>query len=1740
MKDKKKDSDVGGTEFSALTDTIAPAVSAAYSSQSGLVVYLEFTEVDSPPLLPATGNIPGFTISNGGSAIVVGSASRKGASGLDAKTIVLNLSSRLTPLAAVTVSYTAGSPALKDSANNSVVSFTAFSVVNYTSRPVFSSAQTNLGGTYVDVVLTDYDSPSILPAGSHSITWWAVKEGGVSRTLTSAARKGATGDDAKIIRLTLAAALSPNSTVTLDYVPGGITDNSVTPNPMLGFVAKTVANNTVETIPPTFSNAATNTAGTTVIVNLTENDSAPILPSTGSIPGFTLTENGVARVVSSAVKSGAKQVSLTMGAALNTGTTLLLSYTPVSSSPYKLTDSATVPNAMLAFSGQTVANNTVERIPPTVVSLTLDSATQLTITMSEACSPSSPNGFVIVKDGASLGALTVTQPTTTTYRFVWSTAVNCENILYIGYAAPVSNRVTDLAGNPLDNFYNRLVPNNLTDNIGPFNPVASTSDSGKYIDVLFTENRTPPLTPDSSMNADGFLVHVNKEARVVLSAKRLGNTGAAAKTIRIMLIDPIRAGDSVALVYVQGGTNPVKDSAGNLAAAFSINVANNALNDPLPFFNPIAWAISPVVDPGAADLFERRWGYPLASLVLDTTPPQGDVVLNENPNTNGIAIHHFAAFSPTDTESSGSTSGDYILDNAYAGIAFKSAGAQAIQHVEFKLKSTGSISNTAERLFIYLYSSSATGEPGTRIATSSSTITFSTIGASYSAFKVPMEAALEEGQTYWIILYRPTAPSGGGVDALVYTDDEDGLVARKTESGTWVLLRGITGYYKLYAEAAGATPLPGFTQTEDALGRGIREATNFGGASDESDFEIIGVGDKRTVTKCLDLDNNGEWPQVTSVSVGATATKGKAYIVEALPVGSTVWEPLFYSVANDSTRKFRKWTFSSSPRLQAVRVRYRGDFYAASNDGNLTVSALDSLTGVEAVMMSRYADFRDAVDVPGADSLGWVPFTDGTSVVEWSLVNASKTWLAESGLAATALLHSIQFGAGLVASSAHRLYKLIPGGTLISAYAAPAGVTIQALKVYQGKLYAGLSNGSLLVTSSGDSYTVVPGPALPAVLSLESYRGRLWIGTASGGSGNAEVHAFDGVDIVLVRDDLNYPQVSSMVSARGYLFLGFGGVTGTRAAAIYRFDGATWSLNFDSSDDAVEIMGYSTATSKVYAGIRGGALWELAFDSANAPQAWSKAYDVDADHFYSFVDDPNGEYFFLASDNGLSVYIKTLDAYAPVGPPTPLAAGLQSVWTNVGSDQYTIIGAGYSRFAFNDPQINYSGGARPTGLNDNRINAVWEGFIKGSTTEAYTFYVDVNDGARVWVGGQLIIDSWQDQTSLTAASGVAGLIQDAWTSIRVEYYRGAADALSGIKLSWSYSSQAKTLVPSASLRSPTAIHDISFVGNTPYGVIGDGRVMALDISSVATKKRTAYVRFRDLAGNVTPMPGITDVVLQDQEKQSGTKVSAGRIYQIGLDKSVVATFSSKIASAVSSPDRRVSQFGTYETEPYHAPTLTRWNTIGFIATVDAGATQSPGLDRGVEVALYVRTGDTREQCLESAWGAPFVLTTINHPENVSNSGMAQTFSIASLQQKWLQYKVVLSSASRSLTPSLQSVTLGYQASQSSYFFTKIFGLDDEVGEGSEFRRGILTYNAIANGGQITFGYTLDDTPGNTFDFSRYQHVEDGKVFEIPSGVPASKIRWAIQLVSINSSFPAQVDEFAIQLDAGGVDPHWMD
>lgn len=143
--------------------------------------------------------------------------------------------------------------------------------------------------------------------------------------------------------------------------------------------------------------------------------------------------------------------------------------------------------------------------------------------------------------------------------------------------------------------------------------------------------------------------------------------------------------------------------------------------------------------------------------------------------------------------------------------------------------------------------------------------------------------------------------------------------------------------------------------------------------------------------------------------------------------------------------------------------------------------------------------------------------------------------------------------------------------------------------------------------------------------------------------------------------------------------------------------------------------------------------------------------------------------------------------------------------------------------------FNWQTGSPDPAIGADTFSARWVGQVRAKYSEDYTFYVTADDGARLWVNGQLLVDTWSN--GQTQGAGKITLEAGGLYDIKAEYHENTGNAQ--MKLSWESASQRFGTVPTTNLYPPStpATPAPQLVNPTPgivnarsYGAMGNGIV----------------------------------------------------------------------------------------------------------------------------------------------------------------------------------------------------------------------------------------------------------------------------------------------------------------------------
>jgi Ca2+-binding RTX toxin-like protein len=116
-----------------------------------------------------------------------------------------------------------------------------------------------------------------------------------------------------------------------------------------------------------------------------------------------------------------------------------------------------------------------------------------------------------------------------------------------------------------------------------------------------------------------------------------------------------------------------------------------------------------------------------------------------------------------------------------------------------------------------------------------------------------------------------------------------------------------------------------------------------------------------------------------------------------------------------------------------------------------------------------------------------------------------------------------------------------------------------------------------------------------------------------------------------------------------------------------------------------------------------------------------------------------------------------------------------------------------------DSKVNFNwanGSPAPNVVPNDNFYVRWSGQIEAPSSDTYTFYTYSDDGVRLWVNDQLIVNNWTDHAA-TQNQGSLSLSAGQKYNIRMEYYEKGGGAVA--QLSWSRPGQAKQIIPTSQL-----------------------------------------------------------------------------------------------------------------------------------------------------------------------------------------------------------------------------------------------------------------------------------------------------------------------------------------------------
>ncbi len=258
---------------------------------------------------------------------------------------------------------------------------------------------------------------------------------------------------------------------------------------------------------------------------------------------------------------------------------------------------------------------------------------------------------------------------------------------------------------------------------------------------------------------------------------------------------------------------------------------------------------------------------------------------------------------------------------------------------------------------------------------------------------------------------------------------------------------------------------------------------------------------------------------------------------------------------------------------------------------------------------------------------------------------------------------------------------------------------------------------------------------------------------------------------------------------------------------------------------------------------------------------------------------------------------------------------------------------------FSNGSAGWGGNSGPTGMvgeTDGIYSIRWSGQILPQYSETYNISFRSDDGAKVWVDGQLLIDRWATQSATEYVNTIA-LQGGVFYDIKIEYFNsgGSAEA----KLSWWSASQTKEIIPMGRLfpapaqaSKPTAITSslaaVGYVG-TPFSFnvtspnIGGTTTYALAPNSGSLPPGSPAFTLNASTGVITGTPtvaGTYNVAINATNAAAGG-VTGSSILNITIFPVGTVTRETLAVNGTANPNGTVATLD--DDEDYESPTSRR-------------------------------------------------------------------------------------------------------------------------------------------------------------------------------------------------------------------------
>lgn len=217
----------------------------------------------------------------------------------------------------------------------------------------------------------------------------------------------------------------------------------------------------------------------------------------------------------------------------------------------------------------------------------------------------------------------------------------------------------------------------------------------------------------------------------------------------------------------------------------------------------------------------------------------------------------------------------------------------------------------------------------------------------------------------------------------------------------------------------------------------------------------------------------------------------------------------------------------------------------------------------------------------------------------------------------------------------------------------------------------------------------------------------------------------------------------------------------------------------------------------------------------------------------------NGYYKLIAEHSGMVVEVSTHVNGEQVHQWYN-HGGNNAQWKFVPSNTVTGTGTGLRANYFNGKDFenpilsridktvdfNWKTGSPDPLINENSYSVRWTGKVQATVDGEYTFYIDADDGRKLWIDDKLLIDNWLDGGN--EKSGTITLSAGQKYDIRMDYFENAGD--SRMRLLWSTNILSKEIVPITQLY-PNELPTISITTPESNNIVQLGETVPITLTA---------------------------------------------------------------------------------------------------------------------------------------------------------------------------------------------------------------------------------------------------------------------------------------------------------------------